>query len=93
TPDGAYPHYKVFIDKTISFLVESRFPTKRNSDFHAPDRCWISPRIIQGRLDRILSGSIKSAAGILEGQQVAETALAGGLLLAGRHSAPENSTV
>ena len=24
-----------------------RFPTKRISDFHAPDRWWISPRIIQ----------------------------------------------
>lgn len=31
----------------ISCLAESRFPIKRNSDFHAPDRRWISPRIIQ----------------------------------------------
>ena len=30
----------------ISCLAESRFPIKRNSDFHAPDRRWISPRII-----------------------------------------------
>ena len=31
----------------ISCLTESRFPIKRNSDFHTPDRRWISPRIIQ----------------------------------------------
>lgn len=30
----------------ISCLTESRFPIKRNSDFHTPDRRWISPRII-----------------------------------------------
>lgn len=30
----------------ISCLAESRFPIKRNSDFHAPDRRWILPRII-----------------------------------------------
>jgi len=24
-----------------------RFPAKRISDFHTPDRWWISPRIIQ----------------------------------------------
>ena len=30
----------------ISFLTESRFPIKRNCDFHTPDRWWISPRII-----------------------------------------------
>ncbi len=31
----------------ISYLAESRFPIKRNSDFHTPDGRWISPRIIQ----------------------------------------------
>ena len=31
----------------ISFLSESWFPKKQNSDFHTPDRWWISPRIIQ----------------------------------------------
>ncbi len=30
----------------ISCLTESRFPIKRNSDFHTPDRRWISPSII-----------------------------------------------
>ena len=34
----------------ISCLAESRFPIKRNSDFHAPDRRWISPRIIHRAL-------------------------------------------
>ena len=32
------PGYKVFIDKAISFLTETRFPTKRIDDFHTPDR-------------------------------------------------------
>ena len=31
----------------ISFLPESWFPKKQNSDFHMPDRRWISPWIIQ----------------------------------------------
>ena len=31
----------------ISFLSESWFPKKQNSDFHTPDRWWISPQIIQ----------------------------------------------
>ena len=31
----------------ISSVTETRFPTKRVSDFHTPDRWWISPRIIQ----------------------------------------------
>ena len=35
-----------FLDKAISFLMESRFPIKRISDFRAPDRWWISTRII-----------------------------------------------
>ena len=30
----------------ISFFPESWFPKKRNINFHAPDRWWISPRII-----------------------------------------------
>ena len=30
----------------ISFFTESRFPIKRNYDFHTPDRWWISLRII-----------------------------------------------
>ena len=31
----------------ISFLSELWFPKKQNSDFHTPDRWWISPQIIQ----------------------------------------------
>ena len=34
----------------ISFLPESWFPKKQNSDFHTPDRWWISPRIIHADL-------------------------------------------
>ncbi len=43
----------------ISCLAESRFPIKRNSDFHTPDRRWISTRIIQyGLYSRFCAGRV-----------------------------------
>ena len=56
----------------ISCLAESRFPIKRNSDFHAPDRRWISPRIIQ--INKLMppvsrfggSGRAKKKQGVIE---------------------------